>query len=112
MPNPITTAIADLRAFADKVKADPTKYQAAIDTGKKGFESAVSFLDKLKGGDVQAAHAQLTEWEDVNKTLQAVEDMKAENAKGTGVTVDDVLDVVKVAAKVAQIVAPIALAAL
>lgn len=96
--------IGDVRDFAEKALGeDREKYEEALKQGVDALSKAKDLFAAMQRGDKEAVEVLLTEWEDVNRTLEAIGKMDAaiEDAEN-GISLGDVLEVV---GKVAKVVA-------
>ena len=83
-------------------EADLEKVKAVIPVVKEGIKAATEVLEALERGDKEAFNAKLTEWEDVNRTLEAIHSMElAIEDSESGVTLKQVMTVVGTALKIA-----------
>lgn len=96
--------IAEAKDFLEKAKNNQEEYKKAAAKVADAFEKVKPFLDKIRAGDFKGAEVQLTQWDDVNKTLAAAGKMdKAKYEATNGFGVDDVLKVVDVLGKVIKV---------
>jgi hypothetical protein len=102
--------LKDGRELVESVKADPEKYEALLGKSQDAIGKIQSFVSSLRFGDTKAAESRLTAWEDVNRTLKALAAVEAENTKGPGVQVADVMAVAKVVGELIGVAARVALA--
>lgn len=96
-----------VKGFAKKAIGDDAhKYKKALDVGLEAIASARKLLTAVKDGDEATVKHVLTEWEDVNRTWEAVGKMDTaiEDAEN-GVELMEVLETI---GKVVSIVAKIA----
>jgi hypothetical protein len=80
---------------------DLAKYKEAVPIVMEGLESAKGLLKAFEDGDKEAFNERLTEWEDVNRTLEAIHKMdNAIEESKNGVTLNEVLEIVGKVVKV------------
>ncbi len=99
--------LEQVKGFAEKaIGSDAGKYKKAVDVGLEALDSARNLFTAVKNGDQAAIKHALTEWDDVNRTWEAVGKMDTaiEDAKD-GVELIEVLETI---GKVLSIVATVA----
>ena len=89
----IKKLIGDLRSFAKEAKDKKEEYEPEIEKAKKGLEKVQEFLDKIQKGKHDEAETMLTEWEDVNETIRAIQSVQEVIDEGSGLTLDKVIGV-------------------
>jgi hypothetical protein len=95
--------VGEVRTFAEGALGDDSdKYKDALTKGLEAVDKAKDLLEKIQGGDKVAVETALTEFEDVNRTLEAIGkmDQAIEDAEN-GIGLTDVLNVVGKIMKVA-----------
>lgn len=96
-----------IKGFAKKATGgDADKYKKALDVGLEALDSARNLFTAVKAGDEAAVKHALTEWEDVNRTWEAVGKMDTaiEDAENDV----ELMEVLETIGKVVSIVAKIA----
>jgi predicted short-subunit dehydrogenase-like oxidoreductase (DUF2520 family) len=68
-------SVVDIREFVDEAKTKAEEYQPAVKDGLQALRQATDLLEALDRGDHEAVEKQITQWEDVNRTLAAVGSM-------------------------------------
>ena len=85
----------DVKGFVEKAKDAKEKFDPALKMGKDALDTARGLLDGLASGDEAQVKAALTEWEDVNRTLEAIGKMdKAIEDAENGPELMEVLEVI------------------
>jgi hypothetical protein len=87
---------------------DAVKYKTAAEQGLDALGKAMSLLEGIRDGDSVGVQVALTEFEEVNRTLEAIGKMdKAIEDAESSVELQDVLDVVKAVVTVAVTIATV-----
>lgn len=102
----ISDTIAQVNRLVDIVDENKGNAQLTdmIAKGEEAAKQMAALLGALKSGDTAAVKKALTEWDDVNELVEDSALMDEENAKGPGITLDEVLaDTSKVLGVAAQV---------
>lgn len=92
MATTAASLLTTITTIASAVAKDPSKFQATLTTIETAQKDVLVFIQTLKSGDTAAITSAIqSRWPDVAELLADKAAMDAENAKGPGITSDEVL---------------------
>jgi len=96
-------SIKGIRAASKKYSSEKEDYESSFDSMKLALEEASNLLTSIRDGNEEEVETKLSEWQELNDTLRAIEimDEEIEKSKAKQELMKAVLDTTTVILKIA-----------